>query len=198
MSQVPGTNGPRPLDDNFVSMDPAHQSLADALRITFRVLVLVMVLLGVLFAGSGVQRIEESQRGVKTVFGRITQDDVPPGTTMAFPFPIGEVIRVPVGNQTLELYRSFGPDFTDRNTIRSLADLAPKSQGLLPERDGSLVTGDGGIAHAWWTVEWQRDPARISENIRNMHPEHEREILRAVVERGVVRVAAELTIEQLL
>src|SRR5262249_54239227 len=47
------------------AMDPANQSLADALRLSFRVLQGVMVVLVILFVFSGVQTVEQGQSGVQ-------------------------------------------------------------------------------------------------------------------------------------
>lgn len=59
-------------------MDPANQSLAEALRITFRILQLAMVVLFVLYIGSGFQSIKASERGLRVITGRIVASDLPP------------------------------------------------------------------------------------------------------------------------
>src|SRR5215470_16874631 len=51
------------------AMDPANQSLADALRLSFRVLQIVMLVLVVLFLASGFRTVKEGQSGVATVWG---------------------------------------------------------------------------------------------------------------------------------
>ena len=55
------------------AMDPANQSLADALRLSFRVLQAVLVVLVVLFLASGLKTIDDGQSGVRTLFGEIKE-----------------------------------------------------------------------------------------------------------------------------
>ena len=49
------------------AMDPANQSLAEALRLSFRVLQVVIVILIALFLFSGFQTVQEGYTGVRTV-----------------------------------------------------------------------------------------------------------------------------------
>lgn len=207
MSQNPGEN-PDPAkpfeppvdeDPELVSMDAAHQSLADALRITFRLLVIIMFLLAALFVGSGLQTVGESQRGVKLFFGQASNREVTPGYTFAAPFPLGEVMRVSIGEQRLDLKEQFGPAVPS-GPMRSteIAALAPQSPKLRPDEHGSVLTGDNALAHTWWTVIWRHDASRVYQNLRNINPEQEERIVRAAVERGVVRAVAETTIDDLL
>ena len=53
------------------AMDPANQSLAEALRLSFRVLQVVILVLVVLFVFSGFQTVDEGQSGVLLRWGKI-------------------------------------------------------------------------------------------------------------------------------
>ena len=55
------------------AMDPANQSLADALRLSFRVLQAVIVVLIVLFLASGLKTVDDGYSGVRTLWGRIVE-----------------------------------------------------------------------------------------------------------------------------
>src|SRR6185503_3460290 len=57
------------------AMDPANQSLAEALRLSFRVLQVVILVLIVLFMISGIQTVKEGQTGVMTRFGKVVPID---------------------------------------------------------------------------------------------------------------------------
>ena len=57
------------------AMDPANQSLADALRLSFRVLQFVILALLALFLVSGFQRVDDGESGVMLRFGRIVEGD---------------------------------------------------------------------------------------------------------------------------
>jgi len=176
-------------------MDPAQQSLADALRITYRVLILIMFVLAGLFALSGLKTVPESQRGVVLRFGKVTNDNVPPGFVFTWPFPIGELQTVPIGQQTTYVDQAFMT--SDAARRRAGEERAPANRFQLnPARDGSMITGDLAIAHATLTVLWRRnDPQQW---IRGMQPDGEEAIVRAAVQRGVVRAVATTEIDEFL
>ncbi|MCB9837920.1 MAG: hypothetical protein H6813_01145 [Phycisphaeraceae bacterium] len=186
---------PAPEPDRY-SMDPAQQSLADALRITYRLLQVVMLLLVALFLGSGFQTIGASERGVKLAFGRISSSDVTPGSVWNWPYPVGEVVRVSTAQQVVNVWESFFPRLTPDLEKRPREQLANLKPTLKPGTDGSLITADGNIAHTRWEVAYRID--RVTEYIDNIYQPDEKRIVRAAVERGVVRAVAELEIDGLL
>jgi len=178
------------------SMDPAQQSLADALRITYRILQLVMLLLVVLFLGSGFQTIGASERGVKLTFGRVTASDVPSGSVWNWPYPVGEVVRVSTAQQRINIRNSFYPRLTADQERRPREQLVNAKPTLKPGIDGSLITADGNIAHTRWEVAYRVD--RAADYINNVYQPDETQVVGAAVERGVVRAVAELEIDALL
>src|SRR5436190_19042654 len=50
-------------------LDPANQSLADALRVMMRLLQVTMLILAILYLGSGMHRVNEGERGIQLLFG---------------------------------------------------------------------------------------------------------------------------------
>ena len=176
-------------------MDPANQSLAEALRITYRLLQWAMVVLVVLYFGSGLQSIKTNQRGVMLLFGRVVARDLKPGFHFSPPYPFGELIKVDVGNQNLAIDRQFWPYVEPGQEDQSLSELRAKA-ALSVEQDGSLLTGDGAIAHTQWTVQYVRaDAGAFAQNVL---PSHETGIVRAAVQRGVVHAVAGVGIDDLL
>src|SRR5205823_2810086 len=85
-------------------LDPASQSLADALRSSFRLLKFVMFGLLILFLFSGVFTVGTNEVAVVTRFGR-QRDAAPsePGLHFAWPYPIDSVIKVNKGLRTTEI-----------------------------------------------------------------------------------------------
>ena len=81
-------------------LDPAGQSLTNALRHSFVILKIIMVLLVVLFLFSGVFRVQPDEEALVLQFGRFRGEGeyrvLRPGLKFAFPEPISEVIRIPV------------------------------------------------------------------------------------------------------
>ena len=58
------------------AMDPANQSLGEALKLSYRLLQFAILGLLVTFLFSGFQTVKEGFSGVKTVFGRVVGDPV--------------------------------------------------------------------------------------------------------------------------
>lgn len=176
-------------------MDPANQSLAEALRITFRILQTAMVVLAVLYVGSGLQSIRANERGVRLIFGKVAASDLRPGFHWAAPYPAGELIKVDVGNQDLDINRAFWPYVEPGKEKDPVENLRARAS-LSPEQDGSLLTADGAIAHTQWKVQYSRSDAKVYA--QTVYPPHETGLVRAAVQRGIVQAVAGVEIDSLL
>ncbi len=180
-------------------LDPANQSLAEALNLVFRLLQVAMLGLFVYFALSGLQSIKENEKGLRLIFGKKAGADLPPGFQFAYPYPVGELVRVDVGEQRVELMDSFWPRLDPEQKKMGLGQLAQQASwyGIDPERDGSLITGDHNLAHTQWQVRYQRyDAGNWVENV--LDKESEQRMVQAAVERGVLQAVAQTNIEDLL
>ena len=185
-------SAPEPL-----SLDPAQKSLAEALRITFFLLQIGMVALAGLFVLSGARQIREAERGIKLFLGRVVDQDVQPGLRFAWPYPVGEFVTVETGQVSIDINESFYPKLSEGNKKQPLDQLSLITRGgLKPGVDGGLITGDGNIVHAKWTVVYRRE--QPDAFVRNIYPLNEEELVRAAVERGVVRTVAEMPIDNVL
>lgn len=177
------------------SMEAANRSLADALRITYFLIIVVMIGMVLLFAFSGFQQVNESERGIKVRLGQIVDADLQPGFQLSLPYPLGEIIKVPTGQVTVQVDEAFWPRLGEEDRNKPL-DQAGFGQALRPGVDGSLITGDNNLAHAQWTVVYSRsNPADYK---RNMLTEDEPRIVQAMVKRAVVQAVAEVPIDDLL
>lgn len=177
-------------------MDPANQSLADALRITYRVVQFAMVVLAALFLFSGVQRVEEGQSGIPLFLGKPTSaGELDPGAHFSAPFPLGEIVKVESGTTKLGVMRTYWPMVGQGGEEMDVDKLTPLQQ-IAPGRDGSLVTADLNLAHAQWKVDYRRvKPREYAENIL---PGDEERIVGGAVRSSIVRVVAETPIDALL
>lgn len=178
-------------------MDAANESLADALKITFRLVQVGMLLLFVLYLFSGFKMIQEGQRGLMVRFGKIVDGNLDQGPHVAWPNPIGEI--VPIGAGSLELRLETNNEFFPlvRNGQWSIAESKlSQTNSLDPAEDGSLITADLNIAHTQWTVNYRRDDH--VEYATNVIPSEERELVRVAAMTGVVHAVAETTIDDLL
>jgi regulator of protease activity HflC (stomatin/prohibitin superfamily) len=187
-------------------MDPASKSLADALRMIYRVLLIAMVVIVAAYFLSGFKRVNESESGVRTMLGKITARDIPPGFAAAFPEPIGELVRVQTGAQNMRLNKQFFPRLSE-NEEKAIADgnMQPLADGgsnaLDPDSDGALITGDGNLVHARVTVLYRR--ANPSQNILNIADDDadgviEKNLVTAAARRGMVHAAARVSIDEFL
>ena len=188
----PGATGPR--------MDPANQSLADALRFTYGLLKFAMAVLVALFFVSGVKTINEGERGIRVFLGKPTALNLTPGIHPNLPYPMGEMIRIGEGSVEVKLGLDFmphGANINNDDLAMSARAQQFSSQGkLAPGRSGSNITSDLNIAHTQWTVTYRRTDHL--DYARNILPEQERDMVRVAVRRGVVITMATVSIDDLL
>lgn len=180
-----------------LNMDPANQSLAEALRVMLRLLQAGMVVLGVLYLLSGMQRVNEGERGIRLLFGKIQESNIQPGFHWSPPYPIGELVRVPQGYQELDISKDFWVD-VPAGTVDTSIEKLPGTPSLKPDQNGtgSVITADGNIAHTKWKVGFERED--VSAFTRNVHDDFEQEIVKSAVKQAVVQAVSEVTLPELL
>ena len=127
--------------------DPASQSLADALRVSFRLLSIIMLLVLAAFMLTGVRVIETQQVGIKKVFGRVV-GTASQGLTFTWPFPVGDIEVVNTNEQTLTvsdlwLYETAG----EKAGNVPMEKRSQGAEGLRPGWDGAVLTGDRSLLH---------------------------------------------------
>lgn len=185
------------------AMDPANQSLADALRLSFRVLQIVILALIVMFLGSGFQTVRDGQSGVATLWGDIVsvngEQALTPGLKFSkYPYPAGEFILLEVENRAVDLRDTFKPRM--RGDAQQMLENAAISNPLTPNRDGSLITRSGELAHlelaARYSIEQPVDFVKAvndADAARNAD-----RLVHLALQRAAIHVAAELATEQLV
>ena len=188
-------------------LDPAQQSLADALRVSFNILKVIMVLLLVGYFLSGVFRVEEGTRAVRLQFGQIAGDEIArvyePGWYFGWPYPIEEKLHIPVTPRTLSTGNAFWYEVTQQQLAQDRRPTRP----LNPERDGSLLTGDANVVHGRFDVTYSiDDPVLFVQNVGLARPgqrlpdgreaQHEMELadllVRGAAEQGIVFAVAQV------
>ncbi|MCI0364173.1 MAG: hypothetical protein L0Y44_04650 [Phycisphaerales bacterium] len=185
------------------AMDPANQSLADALRLSFRVLQAVILVLVVLFLISGFGNVRDGQSGVRTVFGKIVptrgQITLSPGPQFSiYPYPIGEFIAFDIENRNVDLGEVFFPLSRGRGYDLMLQQAAV-SDNLIPGRDGSLITKDGDLAHLKLAARYVIDqPEQFVKEVNDSESERAADkIVQLALQRAAVQVSAGLTLQEL-
>jgi membrane protease subunit HflK len=195
--------GPAPLSDGPDSpLDPAQRSLAEALRLSFGILRLVMLALVAAYAFSGLFSVGSNEAALRLRFGRYVgppgEQVLERGTYLAAPFPIEQVITIDTRPQSLVLDREFWYDAAGRERGRTQAEIRRSRSGPLdPTRDGSLLTGDVNIVHARWTVTYRvADPVAYLTNVGD--PELARSLVRCVIAQGIVHTVARQPADEVL
>lgn len=161
-----------PFEDD--RLDAANQSLAEALRKSFRVLKLLMFVLVVLYAVSGWFSVKPNEVGLVLRFGRIvgtgeherTQSAVlPPGWHWSLPYPFERWVTVETNEREVPIEFLF--QMTEEE--RTSGKIGYKLSNLSPARDDYLITGDVNILHASIVVKYRiTDPVAYLTHVSEM------------------------------
>lgn len=172
-------------DPQVEHLDPAQQSLSDALRVSFGILKVAMVLLLVAYLFSGFFTVTAQEAAVRLRFGEIVgapgEQVYTEGWHLGLPYPIEQVIKVSVAPQTVQIGRAFWYD---------IGAMGGSNTPLNPERDGSLLTGDANIVHGKFSVTYHvSDPAAFIRNVGDLRLANE--LVRSVMEQSIVHAVAQ-------
>ena len=153
-----------------LSGDVASQSLNEALRVSFRLLKLAMLLVAALFLASGVFTVKQHEQAFVLRFGRIVTHEDPatgkqtplygPGLHFAWPFLVDEVVRFPVQRDLSLPVNAFWymPPPPEPGTTLP--------QGIAPDMGGYNLTGDANILHSRWVINYSvAAPVKFCEKL---------------------------------
>ncbi|MFM8733718.1 MAG: SPFH domain-containing protein [Pirellulales bacterium] len=183
-------------------LDPAQQSLAEALAVSFGILKLAMLAVLVAYAFSGTFSVGSNEVALRLRFGDYVggpgERVLERGTYLAAPFPIEQVIKVDTRPMTLSLDREFWYEtgLRDQGMTRDQIRTS-RARPLDPLKDGSIVTGDVNIVHARWTVTYRvTDPVAYVTNVGDK-PLGE-SLVRCAMQQGIVQAVAQQPADELL
>ncbi|HTV63516.1 MAG TPA: protease modulator HflK [Verrucomicrobiae bacterium] len=152
--------------------DAGTQALAEALRSSFLIVKIVMVLMIVAFFCSGFFTVGASERAVILRFGKTVGGEkalLGPGWHWSFPYPIDEVVRITnSAEQSVETtvgwyYTTPGEDLNDLT-----GENLPVTQELNPAVDGYVITADQDIVHSRATLYYHlNDPIAYTFDFSN-------------------------------
>jgi len=166
-------------------LDAAGKSLYEALRISFIILKIIMILLVFVFLASGFRMVAPDEQALVLRFGRIRgvgeERLLGPGLHWVFPYPIDKIVKInvekkpnlPINSfwyyQRPEEMLSEGP--VDRRYIRPV--LNPIGDGYCitrSEKQGKTAAGSAGsdynIVHSKWQLTYKiDDPERFFKNV---------------------------------
>ncbi len=174
--------------------DTGSMALADALRSIFLVLKFVMVGVVIAFLLSGWFMVESNEVAVVMRFGKpVGAGDLAlkrPGLHVAFPYPIDEIVRIPVG-ESHSVSSSTGWYFISAEDA-ALGRKPSEFQELMPGVDGYLLAADGNIIHAEATLKYRiADPVVYAFKHTDAT-----DILRNALNRALIHAASEFTADR--
>jgi membrane protease subunit HflK len=204
----PRDDAASPLSDRadgtaeFTAADPAEQSLAEALRLSFGILKAAMAVLVVSYLLSGTFSVGSNEVAVRLRFGACVGEGegrvLERGTYLAAPFPFEQVIKVDARPATVSLDKEFWFETTGDEGGMTRGELQSRlARPLNPVRDGSLLTGDSGIVHARWTVTYH--VADAVEFITNVGAKDlAARLVSCAMQQGIVQAAARTAADDIL
>ncbi|MGV3772096.1 MAG: protease modulator HflK [Verrucomicrobiales bacterium] len=141
------TQTPPPGGESILE-DTGSRALSEALRSSFVIVKVVMVLLVIVFLGSGVFTVPNQEKAIVLRFGKpVGEGDAQllgPGLHWSFPYPIDEVVRIPIGE--LQSVRSTVGWFARTPGLEEKDEPDP-GPSLNPAADGYTLTSDANIIH---------------------------------------------------
>lgn len=144
-------------------LDAGAQALADALHSSFGIVKVVMALLFVVFLFSGVFTVGPREKAIRLRFGKPVGDGdkvlLSSGFHLGLPYPIDEVIKIPITE--VQEVRSRSHWFMQTAVQEAAGEIPFAGPSLNPMLDGYTLTADRNIIHAKATVRYRiEDPVR--------------------------------------
>jgi len=177
-------------------LDAASKSLSEALGISFIILKVIMIVLIVAFLASGFETVGSEEQALVLRFGKIRgvgeKRLLGPGPHWILPYPIDEIVKIPVKTQVNLSIDSFWYFQTQSEILSGQTRPIRPNQPLEPLRDGYCITrgekrivaasanapasqglvstdsdgSDYNIVHTKWQLTYQiDDPERFFRNI---------------------------------
>ncbi|HXR47941.1 MAG TPA: protease modulator HflK [Candidatus Limnocylindrales bacterium] len=145
--------------------DAGSQALAEALRSSFAIVKFVMVVLVIIFFGSGFFQVGTQEKAIILRFGKPVGEGpqalLGPGLHWSFPYPIDEVVRIPI-TEIQKVTSTIGW-YAVTPEQELTGNLPPAGPSLIPGVDGYVITADRNILHVRATLYYQVDnPVRYA------------------------------------
>jgi modulator of FtsH protease HflK len=135
-------------------LDAGAQALSEALKSSFGIIKVVMVVLVLVFLGSGFFTVQEGERAITLRFGRPVGEGqkalLEPGLHWSFPYPIDECVKVPI--RSLQRVTSTVGWYFTTPALEAANAEPPPGPSLNPSVDGYALTADGNIVHTRATL----------------------------------------------
>jgi len=207
-------------------LDAAGKSLSDALRISFSILKVIMVVLIIIFLASGFRTVESGQRALVLRFGKIRgvadRRILGPGLHWMLPYPVDQIVKIPVEQKINLAVNSFWYFQSKKEILSEKPRKVRPNEPLRPTIDGYCLTrgethadttiraegSDYNIVHSKWELTYRiKDPEAFFKNVyvrqprpglsyADVIPENVNPLLQRLVEDAVVTALVHYTIDQ--
>src|ERR1700679_3450348 len=149
------------------TQDAGSQALSEALRSSFAVVKIVMVLMVLAFFGSSFFTVGPQEKAVILRFGKPVGEGenrlLNAGLHWSFPYPIDEVVKIPITEQQV-VSSTIGWYLTTPEQELSGEEM-PAGPSLNPAVDGYVITADRNILHSRATLSYHiEDPVKYVFN----------------------------------
>lgn len=149
---APGGRGPQGDIE-----DTGSRALSDALRSSFLIVKVVMVILVIVFFASGVFTVPSQQQAIILRFGKPVgtgqEQLLGPGLHWSFPYPIDEVVKIPIGE--MQTVRSTAGWYATTPEAEATGQEPEPGPSLNPAVDGYTISADGNIMHVRADVRYR-------------------------------------------
>jgi membrane protease subunit HflK len=174
-----------PKDFVGEGLDASGRSLSEAFKFSFIILKIIMIAVVVAFLASGFKTVDSDERALVLQLGKIRgigeERVLGPGLHWVLPYPIEEIIRIPVEKKVTLPLNSFWYFQTKEEMLEGAKKRSrPPPVSLNPLVDGYCITrsekqsdviagsdgSDYNIVHCKWQITYQiDDPERFFRNI---------------------------------
>jgi membrane protease subunit HflK len=167
-----------------VELGAAGKSLSEALRTSFIILKIIMIVLVVAFLASGFKTVGSDEQALVLRFGKIRgvgeERLLGPGLHWIFPYPIDEMVKITVGKKVNLAVNSFWYFQRKQEMLSGGKGRIRPDEPLKPTQDGYCLTrsekqseavagsdgSDYNIVHSKWQLTYQiDDPNRFFKNV---------------------------------
>jgi len=187
---------PEPALPPETPVDAGSQALAEALRSSFTIVKVVMVLLVLVFLASGLFTVGPEQRAIILRFGKAQGEGekalLLPGLHWSFPYPIDEHIKVSIGglqqvSSTVGWYA-----VTPEEMLAGI--VPPAGPTLNPVTEGYVMTADANIIHSRAILIYRiRDPIRYVFSYVNAS-----NTVQSLLDNALLHAAADFKVDDIL
>jgi regulator of protease activity HflC (stomatin/prohibitin superfamily) len=183
-----------PAESDYRKGDTAGESLANALKVSFRLLTLIMVVVVIGFVLTGFKSIKQQEIGIIKVFGKVT-GTAEPGLAYTWPFPVGDVQTVPTSEQSL-IVKDFWLYEDQYNRSKPLTERTSPKAGLRPGLDGALFTGDRNLLHVEFDCKYVITDGEGAKAYV-AHLADPREMIRSAICQATITTSADMTADDI-